>query len=383
MDVICERKFTVANGAIALTLPRVGEISKTAVPAVLASLVATAGYCCSFHNYLPEKTAINWIIESDRLVLARNSREDEFVYQPVTTLRGQKQTAQISDVTGPGLRGWYAEGSQKDALLAFDEEEQAWRFAGYFSPEYETLVQKVLGKAAAWESKYTADRLALFGEYLGHSDEKLRNLALRDIDQAPYSLLRTVDFHIPAQDLLAGLWTLEGYPDQPISVLLLGFTDDAAVRRELYNYVDRVSDTGVGNNIGAFATALVEIDGIRGLKRLENKLFSNSTLPLNRLEQVIEALAIHGDVGRPELQDEINNTIARLVAKRHDAAAVVARQFGGRKDWSQTAALEFFLQQGVLQNTQDLLAVAIYVAQGREALRGASDSNFARMKQNP
>jgi hypothetical protein len=122
-------------------------------------------------------------------------------------------------------------------------------------------------------------------------------------------------------------------------------------------------------SLGAFATALVEIDGPAGIERLEQAILHDTAQPLAKLEQIVEALAIHNGAGPANVKDAIGAALGRLVHARPEAAPLVARQFGGRSDWSQARRLEAVVQGRKLSNTADFMAVAVYVSQADSAGR--------------
>jgi hypothetical protein len=334
---------------------------------MIVAFGATASLACGFHTYLPEKTVVDWIIDSDHLVVARNSPGNEFEYEVLDVLRGGGAAVDIPRLVDTRARQGFARNPQDTSLFAFDREDQDWELVAHLTPEFRSVVEEVVRRAPNWGAGYDPDRFRLFEALQDHPNEVLRMLALREIDQAPYDLLRTLDVRIPTQDLLSHLWTQDGYPYQPIRVLLLGLTDDEAARAEIHEFVDRVAGWDWANNLGAFATALVEIDGKAGVALLESRFLSDADQPLDKLEQVVEALAIHNDIGTPDLVTEIGASITRLVALRPEAAPLVARQFGDRQDWSQALALEPVITDRSLPNAADYLRVAVYVAQGRDA----------------
>ena len=80
----------------------------------------------------------------------------------------------------------------------------------------------------------------------------------------------------------------------------------------------------------------------------------------------------HG-VAPSELRTEISAALRRFGYARPEAAALVARQFMAREDWSQGPLLAKIMEGDKLTSAPDLMAVAIYVAQARSA-----DANTAR-----
>jgi hypothetical protein len=326
-----------------------------------------AAEACAFHLYAPEKTVVDWIIQADHLVVARNDPENPFSYMVTETLRDGGRTVTIDQLVDTNTRRRFASNPDDAMLFAHDSETGGWRSVAYLTPDFRQVVDRVRADMATWQPGYAAARFEMFAGLQDNPDAEVRRLAILEIDKAPYELLRGIDLRIPPDSLLAELWTPQGYPYQSIRILLLGLSGDDMARREIHAFVDRVAEWDWANNLGAFATALVEIDGPDGVARLEKAFLANPTQPLDKLEQVVEALAIHSGVGSVALRAEIGTTLDRFLRARPEAAPLVARQFGSRSDWSQAAVLQTLLQDNRLDSATGLMAVAVYVAQARDA----------------
>lgn len=338
----------------------------------LCMMAATkVAIACSFHTYKPEKTPIDLVIESDHLVIARSDPENPFAYRVVETLRDGGRDVVISQLVDSTTRKRLATNPDEGVLFAFGPERAGWRSVAYLTPGYRQVVDSVMSGMARWKAGYDPARLAIFETLQNDPDPTLRELAIREFDNAPYALLRGIDLTVPAQQLIAGLWTQQGYPYQSIRILLLGLSGEDTARGEVYRYIDRIADRDWAKNLGAFATALVELDGTDGLARLEAAILSDPRQPLDKLEQVVEALAIHNGVGTANLRAAIDATLGRLLEARPEAAALIARQFGTRQDWSQAESLAALVVAGKLPHTDDVTAVAGYVTRARNSGRGS------------
>ena len=350
----------------------------TAFASVLALSVGTIGHpeianACAFHLYAPEKTAVDWIVESDHLVAARGDPANAFAYKVVETLVDGGRDVTLTQLVDSSTRRQLERSPEDAVLFAFDAETGTWARVAYLSPAYRKIVDRVLAERVRWGSAYTSARFEIFEALQVHPDSALRALALQEIDKAPYEVLREIDLEMPVSDLLADLWTPQGYPYQSIRVLLLGLSGEEAARSEIHAFLDRAATWNWANNLGAYATALVEIDGVEGVQRLERAMLSDPLQHLDKLEQVVEALAIHNGVGSDEMRTTIAASLLRLVGSRPEAAPLVARQFGSRNDWSQAASLEVLVRERRLPASGDLMTVAVYVAQAKAA--GASQAH--------
>jgi len=327
------------------------------------------GDACAFHTYAPERTAVDWIIDSRELILARPDPEDEFSYVMAERLKGRLESPDLPFLVDSTNRRRLAANPADSVLFALDDDGQ-WKMIAYVDSELRAVIDTVLSRAESWkEAGYNRKRLALSEGLQDHADPALRSLALREIDRAPYELLREIDLRIPVEALRAGLWTLQGYPYQPIRALLLGLSGSDAARSEIHGFIDRVAsrERDRVNNLGAFATALIELDGPAGIARLEATFLANTSQSLYNLEQVVEALAIHNGVGSRGLRSSIDAALKRFLDARPEGAPLVARQFSSRGDWSQAARLRKILGERHLHGRIELLPVAVYVAQARRA----------------
>lgn len=328
---------------------------------------------CAFHTYLPERTAIDWIVDGQQVILARPDPENEFSYIMVERLRGQLESPDLTFLVDSSKRRRLAANPSDTVLFALNDGGQ-WTMVAYVDSEFRAIIDTVLSKSSTWKEGYSRERFTLFEHLQDHPDPDLSSLALREIDRAPYKLLKEMDLRIPVEELRENLWTPQGYPYQPIRVLLLGISGSESARTEIYDFIDRVADWDWANSLGAFATALIELDGPDGVSRLEKTFLVNTDQPLDNLEQVVEALAIQNGVGSRDLQLAIDAALERFLDIRPEGAALVARQFSSRDDWSQAGQLQKRLGDRRLQRSTELLSIAMYVAQARRANARVSES---------
>ena len=328
-----------------------------------------AAFACAFHTYKPEKTPIDRVLETSHLVTARADPQNKFAYRAVETLRGGGHPFKSSQLIDTQTRKRLARHPGDAMLFAFDDTDRQWRSVAYLTPEYRRVIDKVLAGMDAWGSGYSEPRLRIAEALQNHPEAELRDLAIRELDKAPYDLLRKVDLKLSTDRLLADLWNPRDYPYQSIRILLLGLSGTAAARSEVHEFIDRVSDWDWANNLGAYSTALVELDGAEGVILLERELLSNPDQPLDNLEQVVEALAIQNGVAPDEVRGTVASVLDRLVRTRPESAVLIARQFGSRNDFSQDGALKDALRSKSLKTPAEIIAVTTYLALAEQAQR--------------
>ena len=348
---------------------------RTAASVVVAACFGLAvcldtARACAFHSYKPENTVIDWLLKAEHLVTARASQQDDYTYQVAETLR---------DGEGPVPITWLADGATRnrlaanpdDALLfAYDVSSEKWRNVAYLSTAFRQVVDDVLTQEQDWGTQFHAARFRFFEDLLDHTDPAIRGLAIAEIDKAPYALLKTMAVKPSADRLLSDLWSPDDYQYQAIRILLLGLTGAPEARAEILAFVDRTADWDWARNLGAYSTALVEIDGVAGVELLDATLLSDHRQPLDKLEMVVEALAIHHGVGPRAVRDGIARALDRLVRERPQAAPLIARQFGSRNDFSREGALRGALRSKQLQSAEAFMSVASYIAQAGQPRTG-------------
>lgn len=320
-------------------------------------------YACAFHGYSPEQTLVDRVIASPNVVLARPAPNNPYAFAPTRTLRGTAPDS-LPTLVSSVYRKRLAL-NPEDTVL-FVQEDGEWNLAAYTPPDYQDIVITALENAGEWKDTYTRDWLELFATLLTDDDPDLRQLALREVDKAPYALLREITAPLPVEQMVDDLWTLEGFTFQSIHVLLLGISDSDIARAEVKDFLTRTQSLPWANTLGAFSVAEIELNGVQGVETLRDLYLTDPGQSLEKLEQVIEAFAIQSGVDHPkDLAAALDAAMGDMLRARPDAAAALARQFGSRRDWRHGDALTQVLRGNHLPQTAGLLEVAMYVAQAR------------------
>lgn len=330
-----------------------------------ATRFVSVANACAFDLTKPEQTAVDRILESETLVLARPDPDNPFSYKVSDVLRGD--ATQDIPFLVHSLNRRLLTLNPQDAVLFGRMDGENWVQIGYVDSDFRDVLETALANATQWREGYPQSRFAAFEDLQSSHDPKLRDLAIQELDKAPYDMLRTLDLQLTTEDLLADLWTPAGYPYQPIRVLLLGFSNDDRARKEIYDYFARTQQWDWANNIGAFSAALIQLEGAHGVRHLNQTLTSDPRQPLDKLQGVVSALAVQRGGATPEVIQAIDLLLSEMVASRPETAPLVAQQFSLFSDWSQQALLSGLVRDKKLVNTADLIVVSVYVAQAKSA----------------
>ncbi len=320
---------------------------------------------CAFHTVL-QRTVLDWFMDTSQAVLARPDMDSGATYVVVERLRGDAPSPRLNALVGTN-DGYRLADNPDDAVLFVSDDGEQWIKAGYVESDLRPVLHTIIARSAKWSHGYDQDQLDLFSDLQVHPNPTIRILALGQIDRAPYALLRTIDLRFPVSDLRATLRSIAGVQYRPITVLLLGISGSAEARKDVHAYLGRSVDRDRAETLGAYATALIEMDEADGVAYLDSRFLADPRQPLNKLEHIVTAFAIHHDVGSIAVQDRIDTALRGFVASRPEGAVLVARQFGVRKNWSQAEMVEQLLKQRRIVRSDHLLPVAIYRAQARHA----------------
>lgn len=343
-------RTTVLSGCVAL-----GSAS--------LALISSAE-ACSFHNYVPARTAVDWVLTGQAAVLARPDPENGFSYTVTEVLRGKGDIDPPPFLIDSATRTRLVQ-NRRDAVLFGMRDNGSWVRIAYVNDDYRRALEDVAANATHWRMEdYHPERFERFSKYLGHPDPELSKLALLEIDRAPYVLLSQLRTGVPVTYLTGQLRSREAYAYRPILALLLGLNRSEEARALIDNYIDRAVEWEWAEHLGPYATALIEQQGENGIARLEPFL-TDPGQPLEKLEAIVEALAIHHGAGSPAVREKIYNVLTAFAGNRPGGSVLIARQFSQRQNWAFGTSLEPLLEAGSALNSGNRLVVAAYVAQSR------------------
>ena len=239
------------------------RIAGVLLASALALLPAPQTVACAFHTDLPEQTVGDWLVDGTEVVLARPDPDNEFTFHVTKVIHTTGEAPEINLLVSSDLRRKLLNHPDDTVLLAHDG--VSWLILAYVDTTFRPIITEILAKAPGWDGGYNAERLAIFADLQDSLDIDMRLLALNEIDKAPYAMLREIDLRLTPEDLLRDLWSPFAYGYQPIRVLLLGLSDSDAARDEVRDFLLRVTDWEWANNLGAFATAEIELNGVAGV----------------------------------------------------------------------------------------------------------------------
>lgn len=335
--------------------------SKALTLTAAAAIVATAASPCGFHSYTPQPTMVDRMLGSDHIVLARPASGNPFRFEAVTALEGSLDYVEIPHLVDSATRRKLSLDPTAHVLFSRDDAYGPWIRLAHVDAAMAPVVEGIMARLPEWEIGADADRFGFFGALLGHPDERVHRLALRELDQADYSVLRSLDLDIDVERI-TGQLNLPSESDlRPIRVLLLGLSGTQDAEEFLKDGVQTYSRSG-GGMLGAYATAYIEQAGSTAAENLASGYLADATLPGDSRELIAEALAIQSQSGSEDLRAGIRAAVASTLSDHPQAAPAIARQFGLRYDWSHAGILSDVLRSRALTAPGDVIVVSQYVA---------------------
>jgi hypothetical protein len=334
----------------------------------MPGLSGTANACVICIPY-PTKTAADYLVESETVVLAREDLDKAWSYTPIETLKGETNVPPIDNFLNSATRRMLAAHPQRGVVFTLDPGDRTkWRGLGFADEEYERMIREIIRRSPDWghTGSSSASRLAFFADYLGHHNRDLHELAYLEIGRARYSQIKQLGARWPLDQVRALLRNPVYYEWHPLAILILAHNGDANDRNFIAGKFSSLARFGQSTNLSAWTTALIEIQQGAAVAEVEEKYFRSSRRTREELVAVTAALSEHGTNGHTHLRDQIVQSYSTLLEHHPEMASHVAKDLTAWKRWELTDQLAKTLD--AIKQTDPLTAYAIrmYLAQAKK-----------------
>lgn len=327
----------------------------------IANLIASPALACSFHGYAPQATLVERLLGSDHIALARATEQEPFRYADIEVLEGDKEFVEIPHLVDSSTRRKLTANPDDHVLFARDGAYGPWERIAYVDDALEPVIRVVMERLPAWQVGDDFERFSYFASLLNETDVDVYSLALQELDLADYGTLRSLDLNVDTQRQISRLNLRYEADLKPIRLLLLGLSKDS-IAPEFFENGVRAHSNSSGGLLGAYATAMLEHGGSAAVIRLVENHLKNTALPSISREMLTEALAIHSSTGDEATRATIQDAIGTAIKDHPEIAPMVARHFGARYDWSQSAAISELMRSGVVKSPLEMLLLTQYVS---------------------
>jgi hypothetical protein len=354
-----------------------------AVLTLLAATIAVAliigappAAACVLCLPYPKKTSADYVIESSIVVFARENPARPLLFAPVETLKGHYHgdfiPLLVDSTTARALRL----DPTLSVVLAQDRSGGAWTKLGLAGSEYQAVMREI-ARWSDWgvESKTAEERALYFAPHLQTKDRGLAELAFLEIGRAPYPTIRDLRGGLSREDIYSRINDLFHIEWHSLYILMLGMSDrpdDIAFVRGKLSAAMRF---GMTTNLGAYATALIEMMGADAVKLLAREYFPGPAHSDAELVEILKALSVQGNEGRAELRATVIDAYGLLLDRRPAFAGYVARDLFNWKVTGLGPRMRAILDAGLVVDEASELAVTAYLGildqgQGAAALPG-------------
>ncbi len=291
--------------------------------AMAGSLPAPA---CQICIPFPKKSAADYLIEAETVVLAREDAERPFYFATVATLKGDPGDEKIDLFLDSTTRRVLATYPQHSIVLArlTDGEKKMWRRIGTADKDMGPVVKDILAASAVWE-KEPEQRITFFARRLGHDNPQVSTLAHLEIARAPYNEIRDCSGFLSRDEIHTFLDNIRYADWHPLYILLLAQSDAPADHELIRDSFGSAARFGSTLRLAAWATALIEIEDGKGVAKIEERYFRKAARKPEELLAVIQALSVHGTNGHTHLRERIIAAYGTLLENHPSMAPQVVR----------------------------------------------------------
>lgn len=287
--------------------------------------LAPAALACQICVPFPKKSAADYLIEADAVVLAREDPDRPFHFRAIEVLRGRPGEELIDLFLDSSTRRQLAHFPSRSVVLVrrTADGKASWKRIATVDGETEAVVRTVLESASAWQED-PRQRVAFFADRLGHADRQLRDLAHLEVARAPYRRIRELGGMLTREEIYAFLGNVRYMEWHALHILLLaqsGHEDDRGFIRESLRKAAR---SGATTRLAAWATAAIELEQEAAVAFIEREYFRNPDRKPGEVKAVWQALSVHGTNGHVVLRDRIVESYRALLETHPGLTAEVA-----------------------------------------------------------
>jgi hypothetical protein len=286
---------------------------------------------------------------------------------PVEVLEGAAPKEPIPILVDSTMRRRLA--ADGDAAVLFIREAGRWKKLVYVDAPVRAMVDDILAAAPVWNAEPDGgDRFAYLAHRHDHPSDTIRLLALAEISRALYAQIRSVSPRLSRAAIARVLRDPKWGDWAPIHIPFLGLRDDPGDHDFVRRMTKLAASKGIRNNTAAWATALVEIDGMAGVDWLRETYFEDPDRMVEELREVAMAFDVLGRGGNPDLRPALAAALRGLAQDRSELAADAAKQLATLGDWSQVETFEELLASGQVTSPAAEFVIAYYLRSAHAAL---------------
>jgi hypothetical protein len=284
----------------------------------------------------PERTVAERLLSADAVLVAREDPDQPYRFAPVVFLAGAAQDAQIPFLVDSSTKRRLDRHPEDGVLMLLEGDD--WSRAGYANAAWQSIAASILETGPDWRTDPEA-RFAFLEGMLETPDRFLRKVAIDELSRAPYSVIRGMAQPITGDVARKALNDRAEVPWQSFYILMFGLSDRTEDHALVRQRIASAARLETSPHLDAWATALVEIDGTDGVRRLVEAWLNVPHRSADALRSVIAALTAHAKTEDPVLKDAVLSALSPLPQRRPDIVGTVATAFRQIGDYSRAETI--------------------------------------------
>ncbi len=280
---------------------------------------------CQICLPIPTRSAADFLIEADAVVLARENPDKPFSLKAVEVLKGEISSTEIDLFLDSQTRRLLAlhPGRRVVCVHRAPDPDAGWRRIGVANEVLDPIVREILGRSADWAAN-PGERPAYFARFLGHEDAQLRTLAHLEVARAPYDEIRKLGGALPPGEIRVFLENYRYIEWHALYILLLAQSGEKVDRERIVGSIESAARFSLSTQLAAWATAFIEIEEDTALDFLEERYFRDPGRSLDEMRALQAALSVHGARGHTHLRGRIAELYRLLLGSRPEMAPRIA-----------------------------------------------------------
>ena len=301
------------------------------IVAAIATGAAQTARACQVCVPFPKKSIADHLIEGEAVVLAREDPQRPFHFRTIEVLKGAAPKKPLDLFLDSGTRRLLNVYPDRSAVLARTGD--TWRRLATVDATLLTIVRDVLQHAPTWQG--TA-RFDYFAKWLGHDRPEVRDLAHLEVARAPYSYIRKVGRDVPRAKILAALRDPRYAEWWALHILLLAQSGEPQDKQRIIDAVHSAERFESFLQLGAWATAFIEVEGEGAIGFLESRYF-RAGRRVEEVREVVAALSVYG--GTDRLRDRIAASYGTLLKHHPEMAPRIVGDLLAWRRWEMADAI--------------------------------------------
>ncbi len=342
---------------------------------ILGLTTPRALYACGVCFELPEASVADHILSAQVIVLAGPASDNPFRYGARKILKGTSANLEaapdIPFLVDSVTRRVFKSEPTTTVLLTYGPNQSndpkrslsmTWRRIFIMNPDRSEFLERLRTNSSFWADGVTGkpERVSFFADYLWHPDQALHDLALIELDRAPYAFVRSIEIKSSTGQILSELGDLSRFAFRSVAIRLLGLqTDPEALSIVRSRFAQSLKAGGLDSH--AWALAGIEVDGSKAIRAIG--------LTLGRLQRtsedrksLIRALTDAGSA-QSELRPKIAPILSEVLQRDQGLALQIALE---TRSWSEAVLHQQFGAIATQEETDPATQFAIKMVLGTD-----------------